>query len=179
MDDSKATAWTSIRLIQPDDAAVLAAHLARDAEASAQWNPARPADFYTAAGQRRRIEQQLARQRDGELWPAVVLAGDTVIGQITVQDILLGAWRKANLGYWIASAFQGQGHATRAVALAVQLMTEELRLHRAEAFTQMDNLRSQHVLRRNGFIPFGVARSHIFTVGQWRDEILWERLLDA
>jgi len=23
-----------------------------------------------------------------------------------------------------------------------------------------------------------VARSHIFTAGQWRDEVLWERLLD-
>jgi ribosomal-protein-alanine N-acetyltransferase len=34
------------------------------------------------------------------------------------------------------------------------------------------------VLRRNGFLPFGVARSRIFTAGQWRDEILWERLLD-
>jgi len=42
----------------------------------------------------------------------------------------------------------------------------------------MDNLASQHVLRRNGFLPYGVARSHIFTAGQWRDEVLWERLLD-
>jgi len=51
----------------------------------------------------------------------------------------------------------------------------------AEAFaryTQMDNLASQHVLRRNGFVPCGVARSRIFTAGQWRDEVLWECLLD-
>jgi hypothetical protein len=27
-------------------------------------------------------------------------------------------------------------------------------------------------------VPYGVARSHIFTAGMWRDAILWERLLD-
>ena len=79
----------------------------------------------------------------------MVLAGNVVIGRITAQNLLLRAWRKADLGYWIASPFQGQGHATRAVGLMVQLMTNQLRLHRAEAYTQMDNLGSQHVLRRN------------------------------
>ena len=57
-------------------------------------------------------------------------------------------------------------------------MAAELGLHRAEAFTQMDNLGSQHVLRNNGFVPCGVVRARIFTAGAWRDEILWERLLD-
>ena len=68
--------------------------------------------------------------------------------------------------------------ATRAVGLMVRLMTDDLGLHRAEAFTQMDNLGSRYVLRRNGFLPCGVTSSRIFTAGQWRDEILWERLLD-
>lgn len=170
---------TAIRLVKPDDAEALAAHLARDAEARAQWDPERPPDFYTAAGQERRIEDVLMRYENGEVWPAVVLADDIVIGQITAQDILQRAWRKAELGYWIAYPHHGQGHATRAVSLAVQVMTTELGLHRAEAFTQIDNLGSQHVLRNNGFAPCGITRSRVFTAGMWRDEILWERLLDA
>ncbi len=169
---------TSIRLIETSDAEALAAHLTRDAEAFARWEPEHPADYYTTAGQRSRIAGARSRHTHGEVWPAVVLAGNVVIGRITAQNLLLRAWRKAELGYWIASPYQGQGHATRAVSLMMQLMTNELRLHRAEAFTQMDNLGSQHVLRRNGFVPYGVARSHIFTLGQWRDEILWERQLD-
>jgi len=172
------TPRTSIRLIEPGDAEALCAHLARDAEAFARWDPERPAEFFTPAGQRSRIEATLARYDDGEVWPGVILADGVVIGRITVQDILRRAWRKAELGYWIAYPYQGQGHATQAVGLAVRLMTTELELHRAEAFTQMDNLGSQHVLRNNGFIPCGVARSHIFTAGKWRDEIFWERLLD-
>jgi ribosomal-protein-alanine N-acetyltransferase len=172
------TPRTSIRLIEPDDAKALAVHLARDAEAFARWDPERPPEFYTPAGQRSRIEGILKRHDNGEVWPGVVLADDVVIGRVTVQNILRRAWRKAELGYWIASPHQREGHATRAVSLAVQLMTTELELHRAEAFTDMDNLGSQHVLRNNGFVPCGVARSHIFTAGMWRDDIWWERLLD-
>jgi ribosomal-protein-alanine N-acetyltransferase len=108
----------------------------------------------------------------------VILADDVVIGRVTAQNILRRAWQKAELGYWIAYPHQGQGHATRAVSLAIQVMTTELELHRAEAFTDMDNLGSQHVLRNNGFAPCGVLRSRMFTAGMWRDSILWERLLD-
>ncbi len=169
---------TSIRLVTLDDADALATHLARDAQALARWDPVRPPDYYTAAGQRERIERLLCMHEAGEAWPGVVLAGGEVIGRITVQSILRRAWRKGELGYWIGSPHQGRGHATRATDLVVRFMTSDLGLHRAEAFTQMDNLGSQHVLRRNGFLPCGIAREHIFTAGSWRDEILWERLLD-
>jgi [ribosomal protein S5]-alanine N-acetyltransferase len=171
-------ATTSIRLVESRDAEALAAHLARDAEAFARWDPERPPGYYTPAGQRAAIERLLASHANGELWPAVVLAGDTVIGRITAQNLLLRAWRKAELGYWIACPYQGQGHATRAVGLMIELMTSDLGLHRVEAKTQMDNLGSHYVLRHNGLIPYGVSRSHIFIAGQWRDEILWERILD-
>jgi [ribosomal protein S5]-alanine N-acetyltransferase len=58
-------------------------------------------------------------------------------------------------------------------------MTRDLGLHRAEAYTQMDNLGSQHVLRNNGFVRYGITRSHIFIAGQWGDEVLWELLLNS
>jgi [ribosomal protein S5]-alanine N-acetyltransferase len=108
----------------------------------------------------------------------VILDGQTVIGQITVQEILQRAWRKASIGYWVGTPHQGQGHATRAVGLAVRLMTDDLGLHRAEAHTQIENVSSQNVLRKNGFLPIGIVRSHIFTGGAWHDEIMWERLLE-
>jgi hypothetical protein len=82
---------TSIRLIESRDAEALAGHLARDAEAFARWDPEHPPEYYTAAGQRARIGRLLARHADGELWPAVVLAGDAVIGQVTAQNLLLRA----------------------------------------------------------------------------------------
>jgi ribosomal-protein-alanine N-acetyltransferase len=169
---------TTIRLLQLGDAEALTEHLTRDAKALSRWDPERPPEYYTLAGQRARVERMLTRHANGEIWPCVVLADGVVIGQVTVQDILRRAWRRGELGYWLGYPHHGQGHATRAVGLAVQLMAGELGLHRAEAKTQMDNLGSQHVLRNNGFLPCGFSRSHIFIAGRWRDEIIWERLLE-
>ena len=168
---------TRIRLISLDDAEAITEHLRRDADATARWDPPRSPDYYTLEGQRRRIERLLLRHATGESWPAVVLDGDQVIGQITVQEILQRAWRKASIGYWIGTPHQGQGHATRAVDLVTRLMAGELGLHRAEATTQIENLAPQHVLRKNGFVPIGIAHERIFTVGAWHDEIFWERIL--
>lgn len=169
---------THIRLISTGDAEAITEHIRRDREAKARWEPAYPPDYFTLDGQRRRIERMLARHRDGESWPAVILEGKTVIGQITVQEILQRAWRKGSIGYWIGAPHQGRGHATRAVELILGLMAQDLGLHRAEAVTQIENTASQNVLRKNRFLPIGIARSHIFTVGAWHDEIMWERLLE-
>lgn len=170
---------TGIRLVRPEDAPELAAHLACDAEAFARWEPDRPEAFYTAEGQLRRIERQLEEHRRGGTWPGVVVAGDAVIGQVTSSGIVRGPFRKGSVGYWVATPHQGRGHARRAVGLLLRLMAGELDLHRAEASTQLENLASQRVLRANGFSPYGVAHAHILLQGAWRDGLLWERTLQA
>ncbi|CAG6390944.1 GNAT family N-acetyltransferase [Streptomyces cocklensis] len=169
---------TRIRLIEPADAAPIAAHRVRDVEAFRRWEPEQPADFFTPEGQAERIDRMLAGHRAGTVWPGVVLAGDQVIGQVTVGGILPQPHlRRASLGYWIGSVAQNRGHAGQAVGLALRLMTDELGLHRVEASTNLENLPSQRVLRRNGFSPYGVAHSSIFLDGGWRDGLLWERIL--
>jgi [ribosomal protein S5]-alanine N-acetyltransferase len=62
--------------------------------------------------------------------------------------------------------------------LALRVMADELGLHRAEAHTQVENLASHGVLRRNGFVSYGIAHGHIFIQGAWHDEIFWERILE-
>jgi len=169
---------TTIRLIGAQDAAAIAAHRRRDERAFAPWEPARPASFFTVEGQIERTEELLEGHRTGTTWPGVVLADGVVIGQIIVSAILRQPFlRKATVGYWIGSTFQNQGHASRALGLVLQVMTDELGLHRAEAATRLENLASQKALRRNGFTPYGIAHEQTFLDGAWRDGILWERTL--
>jgi len=171
---------TTIRLIDILDAAAITAHLVRDADAFSPWEPEQLPSFYTVAGQVERIEQLLATCRNGSNWPGVVLADGVVAGQITVSNILRQPFlRKASVGYWIGSVFQGQGHASRAVALVLKVMVDELGLHRAEASTRIENLASQKALRRNGFRPYGLAHENIFLEGGWQDSIMWERILGS
>jgi ribosomal-protein-alanine N-acetyltransferase len=168
---------TSIRLIEVADAEAIASHLARDQKELARWEPARPEGFQTTPHQAGRIETLLDTHAKGGGWPGVILADDVVIGQMTVSTIVRGPIRKGFLGYWVATTSQGQGHASRAVGLVLELMAGELGLHRAEAHTQMENLASHAVLRNNGFTPWGVAHAHIHIAGAWRDEVFWERTL--
>ena len=169
---------TMIRLIEPTDAAPIAAHRARDVEAFRPWEPLQPADFFTPEGQSARIDRLLAGYRAGSVWPGVVLADDQVIGQVTVGGILPQPHlRRCSLGYWIAGVAQNQGHAGRAVGLVLRVITDELALHRVEASTNLENLPSQRVLRRNGFSPYGISHSSIFLNGSWQDGLLWERVL--
>jgi len=169
---------TRIRLIEPGDAAAIAAHRVRDADAFRPWEPAQPPEFFTPEGQVERIDGLLAGHRAGTVWPGVVLAGDEVIGQVTVGGVLPQPHlRRGSVGYWIASTAQNQGHAGKAVALVLDVMGGELGLHRVEASTNLENVPSQRVLRRNGFTPYGVAHSSIFLAGRWHDGLLWERIL--
>lgn len=168
---------TSIRLISFSDAPAIAEHLARDAEATSRWDPARSAEFYTTQGQVKRIELLLSQHLAGLTWPGVIVSDDVVIGQVTVTAIIRGPFQKGFLGYWVAATAQNQGHASRAVALTLQVMTEELGLHRAEAFAQLENTASNKVLEKNGFTKWGVAHSHTYLAGAWRDEVFWEQIL--
>ncbi|MEU9705949.1 GNAT family protein [Streptomyces sp. NPDC047981] len=168
---------TSIRVIDPADAAPLADLLAQDRQAYARWMPAKPAEFYTPDGQAAAIEALLTSYDLGLVWPGVVLSGETVIGRITISSILRDPFQKGFLGYWISSTHQGLGHTSRAVGLTLRVAEDELNLHRLEAHTQLDNLASQAILRKHGFTTWGVAHEHFYADGAWRDEVFWERRL--
>jgi [ribosomal protein S5]-alanine N-acetyltransferase len=95
-----------------------------------------------------------------------------------MTNIVLGPFCSGSLGYWVAADLAGQGVATRAVGQVVGECFAGHGLHRVEAATLVDNLRSQAVLRRNGFTLIGTARRYLRIAGQWRDHLLFQRLAD-
>ncbi|MEU1348099.1 GNAT family protein [Streptomyces sp. NPDC005795] len=167
---------TSIRLIKPSDGPALADLRTRDRQNYARWLPAKPPEFYTPDGQAAVIESLLASHGDGLTWPGVVVCDGDVIGQVSISSILRGPFQKGFLGYWVSSLHQGLGHTSRAVGLALGI-AEDVRLHRLEAHTQLENLASQAVLRKHGFTSWGTAHEHFYADGAWRDEVFWERIL--
>jgi [ribosomal protein S5]-alanine N-acetyltransferase len=63
------------------------------------------------------------------------------------------------VGYVMKEKFRGGGYMTEAVRLAVNFGFHEMKLKKVFATTAQDNLASQSVLRRNGFIAAGVAEN--------------------
>ena len=168
---------TSTRLLHPDDAPVLARMEQEDRDFFAPWGPAREESWFTVPGQEAEIGARLEQHRLGLCLPHVVLDDDGgVIGRISLNNVVRGAFQSGSLGYWIRSSANGWGHATRAAGLMLRTAFEELGLHRVEAGTLVHNTASQRVLERNGFVRFGLAPQYLRIAGRWQDHVLFQVL---
>jgi len=159
-----------IRRLRPDDAEELAALLRANRDFLAPFEPVRAERFFTPEGQTERIAQH------GQLF--AILDGEEIAGTIAISNILLGALRSANLGYWVDRARNGRGLASAAVAAAVETAFGELELHRVEAGALVENVASQRVLERNRFTRIGIAPRYLHIGGAWRDHVLYQRTVE-
>jgi ribosomal-protein-alanine N-acetyltransferase len=166
-----------IRPLQPDDAERLAEILAASRAFLAPFEPHRPESYFTLSGQREVVEQALEAQAAGMLVAHVILSEDgRVAGRINLNNIVRGPFLSCSVGYWLDERATGRGLASRALAAMLDVAFFEVGLHRVEAGTLVDNVASQKVLERNGFIRFGLAPRYLHIAGEWRDHLLFQKL---
>lgn len=97
----------------------------------------------------------LAEQEAGECAYYLLVADvGTVLGRFNLYDLADGA---ARLGYRVAERVAGQGVATRCVHELCSIAAVEYGLRTLRAATSHDNVASQKVLVRAGFVPVGPA----------------------
>ncbi|WP_435193699.1 GNAT family N-acetyltransferase [Streptomyces sp. NRRL F-5630] len=142
------------------------------------FEPVRTEEFYTLAGQRERLANQLAAQEAGALFGWVFVDEERIVGTITLTHVARGPLNSANLGYWVDGDYAGRGLTGAAAAFVVRYADEVLGLHRVEAGTLLDNLASQRVLAKAGFTEFGVAPRMLHINGAWRDHRLFQIILN-
>lgn len=122
-------------------------------------------------------EEEEARLRGEELNLAVVEAADLhhVLGGASVYDVDLDQ-ACAAVGYWLASHARGRGVATRTLRLLARWAFDHLHVARLELTCAPDNIASQRVAERCGFVREGVLRSHIPFKGGRRDTVVFSLL---
>ena len=103
---------------------------------------------------------------------AIAAAGDgAFFGVIDVRLCEVGS-----IGYWVAPSARGRGVATRALALLSRWAVTEGGVERLELTTHPENIASQRVAEKCGFVREAVLRSHIrFREGR-RDSVLFSLL---
>ena len=165
-----------IRELSAEDAApVLAAYL-RNREHLARYEPDRGEGYLTLEGQRAAVAERLDGIRAGQAASWVLTHGDDVVGRVNLNTIVRGIFRSASVGYWVDRDHVGRGLATAAVGYVCDAALD-LGLHRVQAGTYPDNVGSQTVLLRNGFTLIGPAPAYLFLAGEWRDHLLYQRVL--
>ncbi len=100
-------------------------------------------------------------------------------GRINLNNIVRGAFRNADLGYWIDRTRLRRGLASRGVRHIAGYARDEVGLHRLQAATLLRNAGSQHVLASTGFERIGIARRYLRIAGEWQDHLLFQLLLDS
>lgn len=168
---------TSTRLLTVDDAPVLAELLRANRDFLTPWQPTRSDEFYTVAGQRAEIERVLESHERGSVLPHVIVDGSgRAVGRITLSSVIRGAFQSCSVGYWVSAADNGRGIATAAVREIVKIAFGDLGLHRVQAETLPENVGSQRVLERTGFVRYGLAPDYLKINGRWREHVLYQRV---
>jgi [ribosomal protein S5]-alanine N-acetyltransferase len=164
------------RLVTWQDAKALAELAVANRDFLAPYEPDRDPRYYTVAGQDAVVRSALERHAAGFTLPHVITVDAQVVGRVTLNEIVRGPLQSCSLGYWVAEPFGGQGLATAAASELVAWAFGPLGLHRVQAGTLADNVRSQRVLERVGFVRYGLAPQYLHIAGAWRDHVLHQLL---
>ena len=171
---------TTTRLIQLDDAPVLAAVLGENRDFLAPWEPVRDDSYFTVEGQTEVILNALDLGAKGTHVPHVILDDSgRLVGRIMLNGIVRGPFQSCSVGYWIAAADNGRGLATGAVRSIIEVAFDELGLHRIQAETLQHNTASKRVLERNNFVPIGMAPTYLKIAGTWQDMDMFQLISPA
>ena len=166
----------ALRPLSADDSPALAAAAARNREHLRPWEPSRPESFFTEVGQREVVAGRLRQVEHGlyDCW--LLWHGDDVVGSANLQNIVLGAMRGADVGYWVDHDHLRRGLAVALLRHLVQ-RAHDLGLHRLGGSTMVANVPSQGVLRRCGFEEVGRIPAFLYLDGDWRDSLLFNLVL--
>jgi RimJ/RimL family protein N-acetyltransferase len=118
-----------------------------------------------------------ARLRGEELGLAVVdpTDADRVWGGASLYDVNRDEARAA-VGLWLAPEARGRGIATQALRLLAGWAFEQLGVARLEATCAPENIGSQRMVDRCGFVREGLLRSHSRFKGGRQDLLLFSLL---
>ena len=167
-----------LRLVLPDkaDAPRMARYYDVNREHLAPWESSRSAEFYTEAF----WSAEIARMKNdflGDRAMTVVLLDKLdpegpVLGQISLRNIIRGAFQACHLGYSLDHQAVGKGLMFEALTTVIAYAFDEMGLHRIMANYIPTNERSARLLRRLGFVVEGYARDYLYLAGKWQDHVL-------
>ncbi|GAV89946.1 Acetyltransf_3 domain-containing protein [Cephalotus follicularis] len=110
-------------------------------------------------------------------WFRAICVNGRPIGAISVTSNSGDDKCRGEVGYVLGYKYWGKGVATRAVKLVADTIFDEWpHLERLEAVVDVDNIGSQKVLEKVGFLRDGVLRKYFIQKGRTRDIVMFSLL---
>ncbi len=105
-----------------------------------------------------------------ETFAVVDRTSDELLGSIGVRFLDGGV---AEVGYWVKREARGRGVATRALGLVSRWALVEREVGRFQLRAEPDNVASQRVAEKAGFVREGVMRAALEIKGTRRDVVMY------
>jgi ribosomal-protein-serine acetyltransferase len=133
------------------------------------------ADLASTAAAEAHLQAAAKRAQTGEVYEWHLFMDAILCGAIRVKDIDHDD-RKAKIGYFIGSQFQGKGIVTSSVRAVLAHCFESLGLNRVELRCAAGNAQSMRVAERLGFTHEGLLRQDEFLNGVFVDQHVYSLL---
>ncbi len=138
------------------------------------WEPTPPLPWYDAHSPAafRGLYRILNRSaKAGVAMPFAICLEDRLVGQLTIGNIIRGAFCSGYAGYWIDSRVAGRGVMPTALALAVDHVFGAGELHRVEVNIRPTNTASRRVVEKLGFREEAFHPRYLHNGGAWQDHL--------
>ena len=112
---------------------------------------------------------------EGINWAITIKGNPNLIGIIGHFRIQPQNYR-AEIGYMILPEYHGQGIVAEAIKEVVRYGFEEINLHSIEAIIDPNNLASERVLQKNGFVKEAHILENEFFDGRFIDTVIYSLL---
>ena len=143
-------------------------------EALHRWQPWASLDYDRTAAMAWACRAWLGWEAGSQYTFVVRRAGDPrVLGTVGVNAIHEG---QANLGYWTRTDAVGQGVATLAARRCARFAFDDAGLRRLHLHHHVDNIGSQRVAEKTGFVREGLHRQVAMLHGQPIDAVFYSLL---
>ncbi|KAJ9154290.1 hypothetical protein P3X46_027643 [Hevea brasiliensis] len=110
-------------------------------------------------------------------WLRAICLNNRPIGSISVTKNSGSDICRGELGYVLAAQYWGKGIATRAVKMVAKtIFSQRPEMERLEALVDVENVGSQRVLEKAGFMREGVLRKYFIRKGRSRDTVMFSLL---
>lgn len=107
-------------------------------------------------------------------WRRSICIDDRSMGFVSVLPGSGDERCRAEIGYALAVEYWGQGIATEALRLAIpQVFKDFPEVLRLQAFAAVENLASQRVLEKAGFLKEGLLRKYCYVKGNLKDLVIY------
>ena len=170
----------SIRPLEPSDAEEYLALLTRNKDFLQPYEPVRPPEYWTLAGQQDQLAVGAAEWEIGSGYAFAIIdrSDGAIVGRVALANVVRKAWQNATLGYWLDQERNGRGLTTDAAQLAVGFGFGDAALHRVQAGVMPRNERSVRVLEKIGMRVEGLALRYLLINGAWEDHRMYALTAD-